>query len=270
LTRHLQHTPIQQTPTILNSTQLTSHPQYYGLINDLLLLGLTRASELAGLPQMPNEFLSFRDARVEQRHPIRLYGRYIDRVHVVFKFSADEARDLIARYLTEHPDPNNENIVGYNNKKVGLGAVCVCFHVGGEGLMVVGGCQLLRETPCTARAERGACWFDDATGSTPATPPALINNSAEHVLAPDNQPPTNQPTNQNQLTKTNQPKQCWPRDARMRLMKHDVNLGRAVFWDMRNRLPRSVTTLDWDSSFVSVYSRDNPNLLFSMSGFEVR
>lgn len=38
------------------------------------------------------------------------------------RFSADEARDLIARYLTEHPDPNNENIVGYNNKKVWGGA----------------------------------------------------------------------------------------------------------------------------------------------------
>lgn len=59
------------------------------------------------------------------------------------RFSADDARDLIQRYLTEHPDPNNENIVGYNNKK------------------------------------------------------------------------------------------CWPRDARMRLMKHDVNLGRAVFWDIK-------------------------------------
>ncbi len=55
----------------------------------------------------------------------------------------------------------------------------------------------------------------------------------------------------------------------MRLMKHDVNLGRAVFWDMKNRLPRSLTTFDWDNSFVSVYSKDNPNLLFSMSGFEV-
>jgi hypothetical protein len=52
---------------------------------DLLLLGLTRSSELAGPPQMPNEFLSFRDARVEGRHPIRLYGRYIDRIHVLFK-----------------------------------------------------------------------------------------------------------------------------------------------------------------------------------------
>ena len=72
-------------------------------------------------------------------------------VHMLFRFSADEAKDVIQRYLTEHPDPNNENIVGYNNKK------------------------------------------------------------------------------------------CWPRDARMRLMKHDVNLGRAVFWDMKNRLPRYIT-----------------------------
>lgn len=30
-----------------------------------------------------------------------------------------------------------------------------------------------------------------------------------------------------------------------------------------------MTTMEWDNSFVSVYSRDNPNLLFSMSGFEV-
>ena len=65
-------------------------------------------------------------------------------------------------------------------------------------------------------------------------------------------------------------RKCWPRDSRMRLMKHDVNLGRAVFWDIKNRLPRSVTTIDWEESFVSVYSKDNPNLLFNMSGFEVR
>jgi hypothetical protein len=42
-------------------------------------------------------------------------------------------------------------------------------------------------------------------------------------------------------------RKCWPRDARMRLMKHDVNLGRAVFWDMKNRLPRSMTTFEWDN-----------------------
>lgn len=46
-----------------------------------------------------------------------------------------------------------------------------------------------------------------------------------------------------------------------------VNLGRSVFWDMKNRLPRSITTLEWENSFVSVYSKDNPNLLFSMYVF---
>jgi len=94
--------------------------------------------------------LSFfqQDVDTEISHPIRLYSRYIERIHMFLRFTAEEARDLIQRYLTEHPDPNNENIVGYNNKK------------------------------------------------------------------------------------------CWPRDARMRLMKHDVNLGRAVFWDIKNRLPR--------------------------------
>ncbi|KAF9149939.1 Pre-mRNA-processing-splicing factor 8 [Linnemannia schmuckeri] len=154
--------------------------QYYGLILDLLVLGLQRASEMAGPPQLPNDFLQFRDVATEVRHPIRLYSRFIDRFHMVLRFTADEARDLIQRYLTEHPDPNNENVVGYRNRK------------------------------------------------------------------------------------------CWPRDCRMRLMKHDVNLGRAVFWDMKNRLPRSLTTIEWDDTYVSVYSKDNPNLLFAMCGFEVR
>ncbi|KAJ8952187.1 hypothetical protein NQ318_022637 [Aromia moschata] len=111
---------------------------------------------------------------------IRRQDTHVLQMHNCDLFTAEEAKDLIQRYLTEHPDPNNENIVGYNNKK------------------------------------------------------------------------------------------CWPRDARMRLMKHDVNLGRAVFWDIKNRLPRSVTTIQWENSFVSVYSKDNPNLLFNMSGFECR
>ena len=154
--------------------------QYYGLVIDLLLLGLQRASDLAGPPQSPNDFLQFRDRETETRHPIRLYTRYIDKIWVFLRFTAEESKDLIQRFLTEQPDPNFENIIGYKNKK------------------------------------------------------------------------------------------CWPRDSRMRLMRHDVNLGRAVFWDLKNRLPRSITTVDWDDTFASVYSRDNPNLLFSMSGFEVR
>ncbi|KAL2886667.1 Pre-mRNA-processing-splicing factor 8 [Ceratocystis lukuohia] len=154
--------------------------QYYGLVLDLLLLGPQRASEIDGPPQSPNGFLQFRDKETETRHPIRLYTRYIDKIWILLRFTAEESRDLIQRYLTEQPDPNFENVIGFKSKK------------------------------------------------------------------------------------------CWPRDCRMRLMRHDVNLGRATFWDLKNRLPRSLTTIEWDDSYVSVYSRDNPNLLFSMCGFEVR
>lgn len=154
--------------------------QYYGLVLDILILGLQRASELAGPPNQPNEFLQFADEETEAKHPIRMYARYIDKIFILYRFTAEEAKDLNQRFLTENPDPNFENIIGYNNKK------------------------------------------------------------------------------------------CWPRDSRMRLMRHDVNLGRAVFWQVRNRLPRSLTTISWEDTFASVYSKDNPNLLFSMVGFEVR
>ncbi|KIM75296.1 hypothetical protein PILCRDRAFT_32467, partial [Piloderma croceum F 1598] len=92
----------------------------------------------------------------------------------------DESRDLIQRYLSANPDPTNNNVIGYNNKR------------------------------------------------------------------------------------------CWPRDCRMRLIKHDVNLGRAVFWNVKQSLPRSLTTIEWEDTFVSVCSQNNPQLLFSMCGFEVR
>ena len=42
------------------------------------------------------------------------------------------------------------------------------------------------------------------------------------------------------------------------------------FAAFQNRLPRSITTIEWENSFVSVYSKDNPNLLFDMCGFECR
>ena len=54
----------------------------------------------------------------------------------------------------------------------------------------------------------------------------------------------------------------------MRLIKHDINLRRAVFWNVKQSLPRSLTTIEWEGTFVSVYSKDNPQLLFLMSGFK--
>jgi pre-mRNA-processing factor 8 len=82
--------------------------------------------------------VQYRDSATETRHPIRLYSRYVDRLHILLRFSADESRDLFQRYLSANQDPTN--IIGYDNKR------------------------------------------------------------------------------------------CWPRDCRMRLIKHDVNLGRALFW----------------------------------------
>ena len=47
-------------------------------------------------------------------------------------------------------------------------------------------------------------------------------------------------------------------------------LHRAVFWNIKNSLPRSLMTIEWEDTFVSVCSKDNPQLLFSMCCFEVR
>ena len=59
---------------------------------DLLVLGLTRASELAGPPQVPNEYLTFRDVETEKKHPIRLYTRIVDKLYIVMRFDADVAK----------------------------------------------------------------------------------------------------------------------------------------------------------------------------------
>lgn len=40
------------------------------------------------------------DVKSETRHPIRLYSRYITKVYMLLRFSADESKDLIQRYLT--------------------------------------------------------------------------------------------------------------------------------------------------------------------------
>ena len=59
--------------------------QYYGLVNDLLVLGLQRGSDMSGSPSKPNDFLTYQDVATETSHPIRLYSRYIDRVHMFFR-----------------------------------------------------------------------------------------------------------------------------------------------------------------------------------------
>ena len=65
--------------------------QYYGLVLDLSILGLQRASEMACPPQMPNNFLQYRDSATETRHPVRLYSRYMDRLRILFCFTVEKS-----------------------------------------------------------------------------------------------------------------------------------------------------------------------------------
>ncbi|CAK9437442.1 uncharacterized protein LODBEIA_P18200 [Lodderomyces beijingensis] len=152
--------------------------QYYGLVVDLLILGLERASQLAGPVQAPNNFLQFQDADVQTASPLRLYSRNLNKIHILFRFTHEEAESLIHDFLDV--DAAHEELAGYNNHR------------------------------------------------------------------------------------------CWPKDSRMRLIRHDVNLGKAVFWEVSSRIPSSLAAISWSSTFASVYSRDNINLLFQMNGFEVR
>ena len=80
---------------------------------------------MAGPPQMPNNFLQYRDSATETRHPIRLYSRYVDRLYILFRFSTDEARGLIQHYLSANLDPTN-NVIDTTTSAIGLGIVaCV-------------------------------------------------------------------------------------------------------------------------------------------------
>lgn len=154
--------------------------QYYGLSMDLMLLGLDRASDIAGDPSSPNDFMEYKNLDVQRRSPIRLYCRYIDKFYIFLRFSDRESQDLIQDYLSANPDPNFASIIGYNNRR------------------------------------------------------------------------------------------CWPRDQRMKLMRHDVHLGRAVFWEFQSRVPESLAVINWEDALASVYSKQNSNLLYTMCGFDVR
>jgi pre-mRNA-processing factor 8 len=100
--------------------------QYYGLVLDLLNFGLQRACEMAGPPEMPNNFLKYCDPATETHHPIQLYSHYVDRLHILFRFSVDKSRDLIHRYLSVNSDSLNNNDIGYNKSRSGLRSRARC------------------------------------------------------------------------------------------------------------------------------------------------
>lgn len=66
---------------------------------------------------MPNEFLTFRDTRTETRHPIRLYSRNIDKIHMLLRFNADD------RYANHHAPVLGASVFGHIYSPVQLVAL---------------------------------------------------------------------------------------------------------------------------------------------------
>lgn len=154
--------------------------QTCGLMVDLNILGPERAIDFAGDVEDPNNFMQFSNRQVEEKHPLRGYVRYFDRIFVFYRFEGYEAQELIDEYLNENSNPNFDTFLNYPSKT------------------------------------------------------------------------------------------CWPRDVRMKLMKKDVELGKALHWKISSNLIPSMTSLNWEDSFVSIYSRNNANMHFEMCGFEIR
>ena len=143
--------------------------QYYGLVLDLLVLGLQRASEMAGPPQLPNDFLSFQDTVTEVAHPIRLYCRYVDRIHIFFRFTAEEARDLIQRW----------ELRAELDGEIDSHCYCTSGTIGGRFLMVL---FVERVRPYTCIGDSPA-WLWRNVVYTPAHTATPRGHSAYHEPA---------------------------------------------------------------------------------------
>lgn len=77
----------------------------------VLILGLLVSNTLVkGLVPLICLKTSFNNEILLLRGAIHLFRCYIDHLHVLFRFNADESWDLIHRYLLANPDPNNNNV----------------------------------------------------------------------------------------------------------------------------------------------------------------
>lgn len=151
---------------------------------------------------------------------------------MLFKFDAEDSRELIQRYLTEHPDPNNENIVGCvacvecGALRGRLPPVCRCLPLI-HPPPISHHKRIHTHTPAHRKTHLQRTHqpiHHPGTTTTRRSASPISNASIIHISTP--------------YTHRYNNKKCWPRDQRMRLMKHDVNLGRATFWDIKNRIPR--------------------------------
>ena len=76
--------------------------QFYGLVIDILILGLKRATDIAGPPQIPNEFGTFESKSVRKASYTTIRSLCGHCAHSV-PIDNEQSKDLIQRYLTECP-----------------------------------------------------------------------------------------------------------------------------------------------------------------------
>lgn len=55
--------------------------------------------------------MTFASDEVEQSHPLKAYTRHIDKFHAVFRFSKEEADDLIRNFQQENPNFSNQDLL---------------------------------------------------------------------------------------------------------------------------------------------------------------
>jgi pre-mRNA-processing factor 8 len=51
------------------------------------------------------------------KHPIRLYIRYLNKIHVVLKLSGREVQDMVLRFSKSYSEGVSGMVSGYNTKK---------------------------------------------------------------------------------------------------------------------------------------------------------
>jgi hypothetical protein len=51
---------------------------------------------------------------------------------------------------------------------------------------------------------------------------------------------------------------CFGTEETLRKLQELETTAIAVFWDIKNRIPRSLTTIEWEETFVSLYYKVDP------------
>ena len=90
--------------------------QCFALVLDLLIIGVSEASDIAGPPQISNTWKEFLNEKIKTSHPIRMHCGYVDNI-LLHRFNKLQAKELMQNFVTQNAHQNNENVVEYNSRR---------------------------------------------------------------------------------------------------------------------------------------------------------